>query len=65
MRTISLQISLQTNTAGEEIFNILDGILFLNEMPYENCADIFTDGAKAKMGHNIKAVVKIKYKAKH
>ena len=54
---------LPTNTSGGEIFNLLDEFLS-NEIPWKNCEDICTDGAKAMMGLNAGAIAKIKEKAK-
>ncbi|KAJ8886839.1 hypothetical protein PR048_013051 [Dryococelus australis] len=54
---------LPTNTSGSEIFNILNEFFSSNEIPWEDCAGICTDGAKAMTDHNAGATAKIKAKA--
>lgn len=42
--------SLPTRTTGVEIFGLLNSFLEENKIPWDNCIDICTDGAKAMSG---------------
>ncbi|XP_050058667.1 zinc finger BED domain-containing protein 5-like [Aphis gossypii] len=57
--------SLPTRTTGAEIFDLLNSFLEGNEIPWENCVDICTDGAKAMSGIINGAVQRIKNIAKN
>lgn len=57
--------ALETNTTGEEIFKLVNSYLNQNEIPWDNCVDICTDGAKAMVGKTAGAVARIKAVAKN
>ncbi|XP_060846317.1 zinc finger BED domain-containing protein 5-like [Rhopalosiphum padi] len=57
--------SLPTRATGVEIFDLLNPFLEGNEIPWENCVDICTDGAKAMSGTINGAVQRIKNIAKN
>ena len=55
--------SLPTNTTGEEIFNTINIFFEENQLDWNDCIDICTDGAKAMTGRTAGAVSRIKMKA--
>jgi len=55
---------LLSNTTGVQIFGLLDGFFTENKIPWTNCIDVCTDGAKAMVGATAGAVAKIKEKSK-
>lgn len=54
---------LLTNTTGEEIFNKINIFFEENNLSWNNCIDICTDGAKAMTGKTAGAVSRMKNKA--
>lgn len=52
------------HTTGAEIFRLLDDFLKTNEIPWSNCIDVCTDGAKAMTGPMVGVVTKIKESSK-
>lgn len=54
---------LLTNTTGEEVFNKINIFFEENNLSWNNCIDICTDGAKAMTGKTAGAVSRIKNKA--
>ncbi|XP_031337243.1 zinc finger BED domain-containing protein 5-like [Photinus pyralis] len=57
--------SLPTNTTGAEIFNMQNSYFEENNIPWENCINICTDGAKSMVGKTAGAVARIKQVAKN
>jgi len=55
---------LLSNTTGVQIFGLLDSFLTENKIPWINCIDVCTDGAKAMVGVTAGAIAKIKEKSK-
>lgn len=51
---------LTSNTTGFEIFTVLNNFFIKNQIPWEHCVDICTDGAKAMVGKTSGAVARIK-----
>lgn len=47
---VSYKVIGHNSTPWNEIFNLLDELLSLSEIPWEDCADICTDNVKATMG---------------
>lgn len=54
---------LLSNTTGVQIFGLLDGFFTKNKIPWTNCIDVCTDGAKAMVGATAGAISKIKEKS--
>lgn len=53
---------LPTNTTGAEIFKLLDEFFVAHDIPWKNCIDVCTDGAKAMTGKTSGVVPRIKEK---
>ncbi|KAL4126750.1 hypothetical protein QTP88_010959 [Uroleucon formosanum] len=51
---------LSTYTTGYEIFNMLNNFFELEGLTWDNCIDIYTDGAKAMVGKTAGVVSRIK-----
>lgn len=51
---------LPSNTTGAEIFKMLNTFFTTNQIPWEHCVDVCTDGAKAMVGKTAGAVARIK-----
>lgn len=56
---------LPANTTGAEIFRLLDDFFTMNEIPWSNCIDVCTDGAKAMTGSTVGVITRIKEKSKN
>ena len=56
--------SLPTNTSGAEIFKLIDEIFTVSCIPWDNCVDVSTDGAKAMTGKTSDVISRIKQKVK-
>jgi zinc finger BED domain-containing protein 5/7/8/9 len=54
---------LLSNTTGVQIFGLLDDFLTENQIPWTNCIDVCTDGARAMTGATAGAIAKIKEKS--
>lgn len=52
--------SLPSSTGGSEIFSMLDTFFVENSIPWNNCIDVCTDGAKAIVGNIAGVVTRIK-----
>lgn len=55
---------LPTTTTGAEIFKLIDDYFTENSIPWDNCVDVCSDGAKAMVGKTAGAVSRIKEKAR-
>ncbi|XP_025414925.1 zinc finger BED domain-containing protein 5-like [Sipha flava] len=51
---------LPSSTSGSEIFSMLDAFFIENSIPWNNCIDVCTDGAKAMVGNVAGVVARIK-----
>ncbi|XP_050527868.1 zinc finger BED domain-containing protein 5-like [Daktulosphaira vitifoliae] len=51
---------LPSSTSGSVIFFMLDAFFIENSIPWDNCIDVCTDGAKAMMGNIAGVVARIK-----
>lgn len=51
---------LPSSTSGSEIFSMLDAFFIENSIPWNNCIDMCTDGAKAMVGNVAGVVARIK-----
>lgn len=56
---------LPSSTSGSEIFSLLDAFFIENSIPWDNCIDVCTDGAKAMVGHVAGVVTRIKKVSKN
>lgn len=54
---------LLSNTTGVQIFGLVDDFLTENQIPWTNCIDVCTDGARAMTGAKAGAVAKINEKS--
>ncbi|XP_022167750.1 zinc finger BED domain-containing protein 5-like [Myzus persicae] len=54
---------LLSNTTGVQIFGLLDDFLTENQIPWTNCIDVCTDGAREMTGATAGAIAKIKEKS--
>ncbi|XP_055644976.1 zinc finger BED domain-containing protein 5-like [Toxorhynchites rutilus septentrionalis] len=54
---------LPTATTGAEIFKLIDDYFTKNDIPWEHCVDVCTDGAKAMVGKTAGVVARIQEKA--
>lgn len=57
--------ALESNTTGAEIFNLVNKYFVENDISWDNCIDVCTDGAKAMVGKTAGAVSRIKTIAKN
>ena len=55
---------LPTNTNGAEIFKLIDAFFTVSGIPWYNCVDVCTDGAKAMTGKTSGVISRIKQKVK-
>ena len=55
---------LPTNTSGAEIFKLIDEVFTMSGIPWDNCVDVFTGGAKAMTGKTSGVISRIKQKVK-
>ncbi|KAL4126395.1 hypothetical protein QTP88_010617 [Uroleucon formosanum] len=51
---------LPSSTSGSEIVSMLDSVFIENSIPWNNCIDVCTDGAKAMVGNVAGVVARIK-----
>jgi len=51
---------LPSSTCGSEIFSMLEAFFIENSIPWDNCIDVCTDGAKAMVGNISGVVTRIK-----
>jgi len=51
---------LPSSTSGSEIFSMLDAFFIENSIPWNNCIDVCTDGAKGMVGNVAGVVARIK-----
>jgi len=54
---------LLSNMTAVQIFRLLDDFLTENQIPWTNCIDVCTDGARAMTGATAGAIAKIKEKS--
>ena len=52
------------NTSGTEIFKLIDEFFTVHGIPWDNCVDVCTDGAKAMTGKTSGVISRIKQKVK-
>ena len=55
---------LPTNTSGAEIFKLIKEFFTVSGIPWDNCIDVCTDGAKAMTGKTSGVISRIKQKVK-
>lgn len=56
---------LPSSTSGSAIISLIDSFFTENSIPWDNCTDVCTDGAKAMVGHVAGVIARIKNVSKN